>query len=225
MPGTISADLRSLYQRSVAQGLIDPHAFSVFGDCQAETEAFLGVFDTSPGLVARMADDLQETVAQFQGSFYRYNPAAKSASSAGSLLYAPWNDNKEGKCESGETPVDCELRVHRPSIVFIHTGTHFESKERNFSYLSIIIEKVLQAGAVPILVTKADNLEGNNFVNHNIAALAAQFDLPLWNFWASVQELPSNGLVPDGMHLTKDGNTVHQIDALRVLGQVWQFAQ
>lgn len=222
MPGTISADLRSLYQRSVAQGLIDPHAFSVFGDCQAETEAFLGVFDTSPGLVARMADDLQETVAQFQGSFYRYNPAAKSASSAGSLLYAPWNDNKEGKCESGETPVDCELRVHRPSIVFIHTGTHFESKERNFSYLSIIIEKVLQAGAVPILVTKADNLEFDERVNQNLSVLAVKYQLPLWNFWASVHYLDDNGLKEDKMHLTEEATTVHQLGALQVLSWAWR---
>ena len=225
MPGGVSQTLRNAYLAGVAEGRIDPHAFSIFGDCQGEADAYLGVFDTSPGLVEKMADDLKEFVRQFSGSFSRYNPAAKSGSSAGSLLYAPWNDNKEGKCAKGESPVDCELRVHRPSIVFIQLGTHFETPDRNLAYLTTIIKKVQAKGAVPILVTKADNLEGNNFVNRNIATLASKFDLPLWNFWASVQGLPSRGLEPNGMHLTKSGNTVHQIDALRVLGLVWQSAQ
>ena len=147
---TVSAEIRQLYQRALAEGRINPRAFSVLGDCQSEAEAFLGVFDTSPGLVELMPEERREIVAQFQGSFFRYNPAAKSGSSAGSLLFAPWNDNKEGKCLPGETPVDCELRVHNPSIVFIHLGTHYEARARNYSYLGTIIEKVLATGAVPV---------------------------------------------------------------------------
>lgn len=212
---------RQLYQISLEKGVTDPHAFSVLGDCQSEAEAFLGVFDTSPALVKTMADDLQAIIAQYSGSFNRYNPAAKSGSSAGSLLYPPWNDNKEGKCANGETPIDCELRVHRPSIVFIHIGTHFETPERNLSYMTTIIKKVLAAGAVPVMVTKADNLENNEFVNMNIARLAAEFGLPTWNFWASIQDLPSQGLKINGMHLTDPGNVVHQIGALRALEAVW----
>jgi hypothetical protein len=221
MPQSVSPALRAAYQQAVSQGRIDPKAFSIIGDCQGESDGFLGVFDTSPGLVSTMAEDLQGYIRQFTGSFNRYNPAAKSGSSAGSVLYAPWNDNKEGKCTAGETPLDCELRVHRPSIVFIQLGTHFEPPDRNMLYMTTIIQKVMATGAVPILVTKADNLEGNEFVNGNIAKLATQFNLPLWNFWASVQTLPSHALKPGGMLLTPDGNTVHQVGALRVLGAVW----
>ncbi len=219
---TVSPAMRAAYQKAVAQGTIDPRAFSIFGDCQGEADAFLGVFDNSPGLVETMEDDLQEYVDQFAGSFERYNPAAKSGSSAGSLLFAPWNDNKEGKCTPGETPVDCELRVHHPSIVFIQLGTHFEAPDRNYAYLSTLIQKVMATGAVPVMVTKADNLEKTEFVNLNIAKLADHYGLPLWNFWASVQDLPSHGLQPNGMHLTPEGNVVHQVAALRVLGAVWQ---
>jgi hypothetical protein len=222
MPQPVSETLHLAYQKGLAEGTIDPHAFSILGDCQGEADAFLGVFDTSPGLVETMEGDLQEIVSQFSGSFNRYSPAAKSGSSAGSLLYAPWNDNKEGKCLDGETPLDCELRVHHPSIVFIQLGTHFETPTRNYAYLSTIIEKVLATGAVPVMVTKADNLEGNGFVNQNIVDLAAKYELPLWNFWSSVQTLPSHGLQQDGMHLTNEGNVVHQVSALRVLGAIWQ---
>jgi hypothetical protein len=222
MPLAVSETLRQAYQNAVDKGTIDPHAFSVLGDCQGEAYAFLGIFDSDPAAVASMSADSQALVKQFTGSFNRYNPAAKSGSSAGSLLYPPWNDNKEGKCVTGETPVDCELRTHRPSIVFIQLGTHFETPTRNYAYMSTIIEKVKKTGAVAVIVTKADNLELDEFVNQNIADLAVQYDLPLWNFWSSVQVLPSKGLQPDGMHLTEDGNVIHKVDALRVLGFVWQ---
>ncbi len=52
------------------------------------------------------------------------------------------------------------------------------------------LERLLANGTVPILVTKADNLELDERVNNNLAALAEKYDLPMWNFWASVQDLP-----------------------------------
>lgn len=217
----IPADMKAIYERGLAQGTIDPQAFSVLGDCQSESGDFLGVFENNPELVGTLPEGLQETVANFAGSFSRYNPAAKSGSSAGSLLYAAWNDNKEGTCLYGETPVDCELRVHRPSIVFIHTGTHYETQERNWYYLTIIIDKILERGAVPVLVTKADNLELDEHINQNMAKLAVKYGLPLWNFWSSVQDLPEHGLMPNGMHLTTAAHEVHRMGALEMLDTVW----
>ena len=217
----IPEDMRAIYERGLAQDTIDPNAFSVLGDCQSEAGDFLGVFEDNPELVSTLPEGLQETVANFAGSFDRYNPAAKSGSSAGSLLYAAWNDNKEGTCLYGETPVDCELRVHRPSIVFIHTGTHYETQERNWYYLTIIIDKILARGAVPVLVTKADNLELDEHINLNMAKLAVKYGLPLWNFWASVQDLPEQGLMPNRMHLTTAAHEVHRMGALEMLDAVW----
>ena len=219
---TIPAEMRAIYARGLAQGTIDPNAFSVLGDCQSEAGDFLGVYENNPELVSTLSKNMQETVANFAGSFNRYNPAAKSGSSAGSLLYAAWNDNKEGKCVYGETPVDCELRVHRPSIVFIHTGTHYETQERNWYYLTIIIDKILARGAIPVLVTKADNLELDEHINQNMAKLAVKYGLPLWNFWSSVQSLPDKGLVPDLMHLTTAAHVVHRLGALDMLDTVWR---
>jgi hypothetical protein len=52
-------------------------------------------------------------------------------------------------------------------------------------------------------------LEGNHLINHTIAQLAQEYDLPLWNFWRAVQPLPNHGLaevdingVVDMFHLT-----------------------
>ncbi len=58
---------------------------------------------------------------------------------------------------------------------------------------------------MPILATKADNLEGDQAINATIARLAYEYDLPLWNFWLAVQPLPDHGLQPDGSHLTWAG--------------------
>jgi hypothetical protein len=218
----IPDEMRAIYERGLAQGTIDPKAFSVLGDCQSEAGDFLGVYENNPRLVSTLPVSLQETVANFAGSFNRYNPAAKSGSSAGSLLYAAWNDNKEGTCLYGETPVDCELRVHRPSIVFIHTGTHYETQERNWYYLTIIIDKILARGAIPVLVTKADDLELDEHINQNMSKLAVKYGLPLWNFWSSVQDLPDQGLMPDKMHLTAAGHEVHRLGALEMLDKVWR---
>lgn len=218
----IPETMRAIYERGLAQGTIDPKAFSVLGDCQSESVDFLGVYENNPELVSTLPEGLQETVANFDGSFDRYNPAAKSGSSSGSLLYAAWNDNKEGKCLYGETPLECELRVHRPSIVFIHTGTHYETQERNWYYMTIIIDTILARGAVPVLVTKADNLELDEHINKNITKLAAQYGLPVWNFWSAVQGLPDQGLMPNKMHLTAEAHKVHRLGALEMLDAVWR---
>jgi hypothetical protein len=48
------------------------------------------------------------------------------------VLWKEWHENKF-TCQSNETPLDCELRLHHPSIVIINLGTHYET--RNITYL------------------------------------------------------------------------------------------
>jgi hypothetical protein len=216
----VSPRLREIYRRGLAQGNRSG-AFSVLGDCQSQPEIFLGVYDSDPVFVRTLPGKLQETVRQFSGSFDRYSPAVKDGTTEGALLWAQWNDNKEKKCRPGESPLDCELRVHRPSIVFVHVGTHWEARNRH--YLTIILDKVLATGAIPILVTKADNRELDQRVNQNLASLAAEYDLPLWNFWASVQHLPEHGMEKGSdMYLSKAGLEIHRAGALEVLDAVWR---
>jgi hypothetical protein len=65
-----------------------------------------------------------------------------------------------------------------------------------------ILESLVGRGILPILATKADDLEGGNKINAIIANLAHEYDIPLWNFWRAVQTLPHQGLQSDGAHLT-----------------------
>ena len=223
MPIQVSERTRRIYDQGILNGN-DPKSFSILGDCQSQPYVFMGIYDTNPDYVLQLDPDLQEAATNFHGSFNRYSPTVKDGTTEAALLWSLWNDNRDGLCEVYESPLDCELRVHKPVIAFLHVGTHWEA--RNEYYLNLIIEKLLANGTVPIVVTKADNREFDERVNENLVKLAAKYDLPLWNFWASVQNLPNHGMqYNSNMYLSSAGLEVHQQDALKVLDFVWRELQ
>ncbi|MBI2330678.1 MAG: hypothetical protein HYU84_00600 [Chloroflexi bacterium] len=223
-PGT---NVRAIYEKGLELGN-DPRAFSIFGDCQAEPQEFLGIYDTDPALVASLSPELQETVENFAGSFNRESPTAQDGTTPGALLWDQWHRGEYG-CQFGETPVDCELRIHRPSFVIIQIGSHFES--RNAEYLRRVINQLLENGVVPILATKADNRELDHRINRDMAMLADEFDLPLWNFWAALSNLPNRGLftredrpLQGDIYLTDEAKVIHRETGLEALNIAWRMA-
>jgi hypothetical protein len=216
----VSQEMRDLYQQGLEKGN-NPHAFSILGDCQSEPAVFMGIFDKDADFVSQLPEHYQETIENFSGSFNRYSPTVKDGTTEGALLWVEWNDNKDKKCRVGETPLDCELRVNNPSIVFVHVGTHWE--RRSQQYFNRIIVTILEHKAVPILVTKADNRELDERINRNYAQMAIDHKLPLWNFWTTVQHLPNNGMKPDSsMYLTNEAMLIHREGALQALDAVWR---
>ena len=99
-----------------------------------------------------------------------------------------------------------------------------------------IIELSIDQGVIPILSTKADNLEGDGSLNAKIAALAREYGVPLWNYWLAVQPLPDQGLQDDQVHLTwgpnqfndpqvmKSAWATRNLTALQTLDVVWRSA-
>ncbi len=222
---TVDPTLRAIYEYGLAHGT-DPHAFSIFGDCQARPDAFFGVFETDPNAVENLSPELQETVANFRGSFNRESPTSQDGTTPGALLWTQWHRGEYG-CTFAETPVECELRIHNPSFVIIQIGTHFES--RNTEYLRKVITQLIDAGVVPILATKADNREKDERINNDMALLANEYDLPLWNFWAAVSDLPNRGLytrkdrpLQGDIYLTDEAAQIHRMTGLEVLNAVWR---
>ena len=225
IPELIDASLQRVYARGIALGN-DPHAFSLFGDCQARPGEFFGVFETDAALIESLSPDLRESVDYFGGSFNRESSTAQDGTTPGSLLWTQWHRGEYG-CTFAETPVECELRIHRPSFVIIQIGTHFES--RNTEYLRRVILQLLDAGVVPILATKADNREKDERINRDMAMLAAEYDLPLWNFWAAVSDLPNRGLytrddrpLQGDIYLTEEATVIHRLSGLTALNEVWR---
>jgi hypothetical protein len=222
LPEQISEEMRRLYQEGLQKGT-NPHAFSIIGDCQSQPEFFLGIFDIEPLYVSILPVPLQQTAHQFSGSFARSSPTVRDGITAGAVLWNEWaNSYQRGQvCRANENPLQCELRVHNPSIVLIHIGTHWEA--RNHRYLTLIIETIKQHGAVPVMVTKADNREGDERINLQSVQVAQEQGIPVWNFWASVQHTPNNGLEDNSeMYLNAQAVEIHRYSALQVLEKVWR---
>jgi hypothetical protein len=204
---TVSQNARLIYQRGIEMGN-DPHAFSKVGDCQSISTYFLSYFDM-PGYY-NLGDYgyLQETIDWFTGSFSRESLAVKGGFNAAAILSTFRADPT--MCNANETPIACEFRVHNPSIAIISLEEWWAGHPENYEvYLRQIIEYSIQEGVLPIIATKADNLEGNNLINQTIARLALEYDIPLWNFWLAVLPLPNHGLLTtnasgesDMFHLT-----------------------
>ena len=220
----IPQNVSEIYQKGLALGN-DPHAFSILGDCQSLSETFLGIYDTDPDLVSSLPADLQAAVANFSGSFERQSPTIKGGTTAGAVLWANWHENQY-TCQSSESPLACELRLHKPSIVIINLGTHYET--RNITYLRKILDQLIAQGIVPVLSTKADNRELDGRLNLEMAQLAAEYDLPMWNFWAAVSDLPNHGVGTKSgeehlgeIYLSDEGLARHRLTALQALSAVW----
>ncbi|MGZ6346231.1 MAG: hypothetical protein ACXWNC_01505 [Anaerolineales bacterium] len=200
IPQEISERVREIYKLGLTLGN-NPHIFSRIGDCASAAPDFLVGFDSKYNLGTHT--DLQTAIDYFRGSFQRPSLAAKNGLNTAGLLTSLWTGDQ---CLSNESLLDCQYRLDHPGFAIISVGT-------NESYyvhhtpgvfeinLRAIIEDTMEKGIIPILGTKADNLEGDNSINATIALLAQEYQLPLWNFWKAAQPLPNHGLA-DASHLT-----------------------
>lgn len=202
VPTAVSDAMREVYQRGLELGN-DPTHFSVIGDCQNVSSYFLAVFEQPDEFsLGEEYDYLQPTIDYYQGSFSRVSVAVKGGFNAAAVISPLRADPKV--CNPNESPLDCELRLWRPSVVIVSMETWWSQKpEQEYEkYMRRVLDRIIETGAVPIIATKADNLEGDHAINATVARLAYEYDIPLWNFWAAVQPLPDHGLSPDGFHLT-----------------------
>lgn len=212
---TISQTAREIYQRGLKQGT-NPKHFSRVGDCQSIIPYFLAAFDYGN---YRLGDfvALQPTIDNFAGSWSRQGQASSRGFNVSNVFVPIWSDPKQ--CLKNEGPLACELRLNRPSMVVISMETWWGGDASGYeSYMRRILDTIIASGAVPILSTKADNIEGTGAINATIVKLAQEYDVPLWNFWAAVQPLPNRGMHSDGFHLTWERN---YFDDPAVLQKAW----
>jgi hypothetical protein len=225
VPEQIPVHLAEIYRKGQELGN-DPARFSKVGDCQSIQEALLGMFEK--GKPYRLKTDekgLEETIAHFAGSFARDGQAVQGGYNAASILSPLWAN--PDVCRPGETPLDCELRVHRPSYMIISLEIAFPGRttEAFEKYMRRIIERALEKGVIPILVTKADNVEGDHSINLATARLAYEFDIPLVNWWLHAQGMPNKGFDPerdDGFHISMEAWTERSLLVLKTLDSTWK---
>jgi hypothetical protein len=229
----VSESTRELYQRGQESGN-NPNAFSKVGDGEISTDWFFSAFDLGEGYYdLGPYQDLRPVIDHFRGSFGRIGMAARRGFNTHKILDPTLSD--PAVCVSDESPLACELRLHRPAFAILSLGTNQVWKPDEFEAgMMQILDMLLSQNVVPILSTKGDNLEGDHRINRTVACLAQTYDAPLWNFWAAIQPLPDHGLQPDLEHLTygitdfddehamQSAWTIRNLTALQVLDAMWR---
>ncbi|MGH2582449.1 MAG: hypothetical protein ACRDFQ_06095 [Anaerolineales bacterium] len=221
----LSEWLLDVYARGLEQGN-DPSNFSKAGDCQNIPEAFLGFYDIAGRYHFTSADDyLQETVDYFAGSWNRDGLALDGGFNF-PAIFTPLRADPE-LCDPGENPLACEIRLHKPSFMIISMEFVYERRtaENYENYLREAVDYVLSQNVVPILITKADNVEGNHSINLATAQVAYDYDIPLINWWRAAQPLPGHGIDwerdkgqrPEGFHITYQAWTARSYITLQTL--------
>ena len=88
--------------------------------------------------------------------------------------------------------------------------------------------------AQPVMVTVIDPASyvvqfQNETGLKQLALLASEYDLPLWNFWAAVSDLPNRGLytrsdrpLQGDIYLTDEALQIHRMTGLETLNVVWR---
>ena len=220
----VSERTREIYREGMAQGR-DPKAFSIIGDCHSAPDV----------LFARLVDPeftrppeyspYIETIGTYSESWGREFVTVKNGMSAASVLSPYWND--EDLCEAEETPLACEIRLHNPSIIIISIGTNWleEDYEPFEKYYGNVLDEIIAAGIVPVIATKADPTAPDFPLNRIMSRLAYEYDVPMWNFWAAVQDLPDHGLDVDyeeGHHLLHEAWDVKRLTGVQVIDALHQ---
>lgn len=221
----VTSRSRDVYALGESLGM-DPRAFSKIGDCQNVKESFMGFYDLKRYFLSSSQKTWQDTIDQFKGFYNRDGKAIEQGLNVAAALSPLLADPVE--CRSGESPLACELRIVRPSFAFVSFERWWPDvtpPEHYEKYLRLVLETIMANGTVPILVTKADNIEGGQQINLIIANLAYEYDLPLYNWWRAAQALPHRGMDPernDGFHISSDAWTGRSAYALGTLDTLWK---
>jgi len=230
----IAANIRQIFARGQELGR-DPGAFSRLGASIIATHHFLGRWDTGPYDLGPFTH-LEPAIDAYQGSFDRVGQAALRGLTALAVFNPTWASEED--CLANEPVIDCEIRLHNPSILFIVLGTNDKWDAVGFDKnLRKVVEHTIDQGVIPILATKADRFEGeDNRNNVIIRQVAADYRVPLWDFDLIAETLPGRGMGDDDVHLVifdyydynmdlayESGYGLYNLTALMMLDEVWRI--
>ena len=201
----------------------NPQSFSKIGDCQSEPDVFLGIYATDHWVLPEKYESANASISYFSDAFALENVTAKRGFGVSSVLSPLYSDAEV--CQPAETPIDCELRLRQPLVVFVAMGTNWQpgSSESFERYLRQIVDILIEEGSLPVLVNKPDNIEGDGLLNRAIAQVAYDYDLPMINVWRALDYLPAHGLDADGVYMIPDAWNERSLYALVLLEDIRQI--
>ncbi len=201
--GRATGRARQIFYEGRARGN-NPHVVAKVGDCSSEHWYFLNPFAWGEYALGGYAN-LQGAINHFGASLAYDSQATHNGFNANAVLSPTWANPYA--CGAGESPLQCEFRLHKPSVAVIMFGTSdllvMTPSEFDF-YMRQIVDQSIQAGVIPILSTFPGNQgfwDRTIFYNQIVVRIAWDYDIPLINLWLALESLPNHGLEPDGFHL------------------------
>jgi hypothetical protein len=195
----VGPHLQTVYQYGQQLGN-NPYAFAKIGDCEAAFPVFLQDFDLGNYNLGAY-QYLDVVLNRFAGSFLHVGEAADGGMSSSALLNPIWAD--PNACNPGESPLACEYRGQRPSVALIMVRTLDRNAISNGQYqyeLTQIVQYSLSQGVIPVLSTMpywGPNNPDTTLINDAIRQVAAENNIPLWDFWLTSEQLPNRGVTQD----------------------------
>ncbi|MGB7685807.1 MAG: SGNH/GDSL hydrolase family protein [Solirubrobacterales bacterium] len=234
-----------------------PGVVAKIGDSITASPSFLQALACSSPFLGQW-DELRGTLGFFGrtavpgGSEEPQCPVSNSYSRLGVAAVGGWRAadallprESFPECQ-GLPAVSCELQLLRPSVALIMFGTNDLEEITAVQFrldLARVVRLVSSAGTIPVISTippragQPFSLRVTRF-NAEIAGLAENRALPLWNYWRQMVEqgVPRAGLSRDGVHPSvlcppctaidfgpvgmRQGYALRNLGALRVLDRL-----
>jgi len=241
--GRATSRARQIYLAGRAMGN-NPNVVAKVGDCSSEHWYFLNSFAWGEYNLGSYAN-LQPAIDYFGASLAYDSEATHNGFNAHAVLVSMWANPAVCQVSSGESPLACEFRLHRPSVAVIMFGTSdllVMSPAQFNTFMRQIVEDSIEAGVIPILSTFPGNLgfwQETILYNQIVVRIALDYNIPLINLWLALESLPNHGLEPDGFHLGEPpygaacmltdpylstGYTTRNLVTMQTLDAVWRGA-
>jgi uncharacterized protein YraI len=220
----------------------NPHALAKVGDCGTDHPYFLSPFYTGPYDLGNYGY-LQSVIDYFGESLSYTSQAARSGFVADAVVNPLWAN--PAICQPGESTLQCEYRLHKPSVAVIMFGlTDLQRRtpDQFYSDLRAVVEQSIDAGVIPVLSTFPGHVAfpaESVLFNQIVVQVALDYDVPLMNLWLALDTAPDHGMMPDGTHMSgyevggacflvdqnmQSGYVVRNLVTLQTLDAVWRGA-
>jgi LysM repeat protein len=218
IPPEVRQNARQIFAKGRQLGR-NPKAFSVVGDSTTEIPFFLARFDQQPYDLGEY-DYLQSVIDYFAGSYSRDSVAVRVGLHSYTLFDPLWAD--KALCLPNEAVLPCEIRLNNPSIVFIRLGSNDVGVSELFDEsIREAVQYAIDNGVIPVIGI--------------LRQIAADFQVPLWEYDLVAGTMAGRGLDVDGVHMTtfyahdytqpeayQRGHALHNLTALMVLDTLWK---
>ncbi len=189
-----------------------PNAFTKIGASDTAKVEYLRRFDDGEYDLGDYAY-LQVVITTFKGSFNYVGQAMLEGMSIEVMLDPLWADPTY--CKAGETPIECDYRIHKPSIAILQLLTASSNTGPGSMYyqdVKKVVQFYVDHGVIPVLTTHTRRTPPHSLAepqNETLRAVTQEYNIPLWDLWATTETLPDYGVSDGTGHVTipLDGRT------------------